>query len=426
MNRLIMNRLAHALTYLGVLFCSALVTLPHRAAAQDWTRYRGPNGQGQSDATTIPDHWTDKDYNWQVKLPGVGQSSPVIWGDKIFLTCADPDATLHVLCLSAKDGKQLWDKKYPSSTYHIHTHNSFASSTPALDKNNVYVAFATPEDYTLLALSHEGREVWKRNLGPFESQHGFATSPIVYEDTVFITDDQDGPKSFLWAINCKNGENKWQIPRDKAKGNQNCSYSTPTIYQPEKGLPELIVNSWGQGMTSVDLRTGKTNWEARVFPLRPIGCPVIAGGLIWGNCGEGSGNNSVFAVKPGDKSGKQPEVVHKYDKSTAPYVTSLVAYKNWVFFWSDKGFATCVEADSGKKVWNERASGPVSGSPIRVQDRLYCITDDGDVVVLAAADKFQKISTVSLGEHSRSTPAVSDGVMYLRTESQLFSLGGKK
>ncbi|HZZ73103.1 MAG TPA: PQQ-binding-like beta-propeller repeat protein [Pirellulales bacterium] len=395
-------------------------------SAQDWTRFRGPNGQGQSDAKTVPDHWTDQDYNWKVKLSGVGHSSPVFWGDRIFLTSATAAGELQIQCLQTTDGQQVWEKSYQQGTFHIHTQNSFASSTPAVDKDHLYVAWATPQEYTLVALSHAGKELWRRNLGPFESQHGFGTSPIVFDNMVIITNDQDGPKSFLIAVDCRTGKNVWQNPREHAKGNQNCSYSTPSIYQPEGGAPQLIVNSWAHGISSLDPKTGKLNWEDRVFPLRPIGCPVIAGGLIWGNCGEGGGKNSVFAVRPGDKNGKPPEVVYKFDKSTAPYVTSLVAYKNWIFFWGDKGIVSCIDMETGKVLYTERACGTCSGSPIRVNDRLYCITADGDVVVLAASDKFEKISTESLGELSRSTPAVSNGVLYLRTESQLFSLGGKR
>ncbi len=404
----------------------SIITFTTSSIAQEWTRFRGPNGQGQSDATTIPDKWTESDYNWKVKLSGKGHSSPVIWGDKIFLTSAEDSGARMVVCLSTKDGSKVWEKKYPAGTSHIHQQNSFASSTPALDKSHVYAAWSTAEEITLVALTHDGKEVWKQNLGPFDSKHGFGTSPMVYEDLVIIANEQEG-KSFLVAVNCKDGKDRWRIPQERAKGDQNTSYSTPTVYQPEKGPAELIVNTWGQGMTSVDPKSGKSNWEVtKMFPLRPIGCPVLAGGLIWGNCGEGGGNNTVFAVKPGTKGGAQPQVAYKFDRSLAPYVPSLVIHGKLVFLLSEKGLASCINAESGEKIYAaERVGGRFSGSPIRVKDRFYAISDEGDVFVLNAGEKYEVISKNPLGELARSTPAVSDGVMYLRTESQLFSLGKK-
>jgi outer membrane protein assembly factor BamB len=394
------------------------------AAAQEWTRFRGPNGAGQSDATTIPEKWTDADYNWTAKLPGVGHSSPVLWDKKIFLTSANPkDGTRIVLCVNAADGSIAWKREFASTTTtQLHLQNSYASSTPALDDQHVYVAWASPEEYTLLALDHDGRDVWKLNLGPFVSQHGFGTSPIVYKDLVIITNDQDG-ESFMIAVKGQDGQTKWKIPRKLFPGKQNASYAAPCIYQPPQGPPQLIVNSWAYGIGSYDPITGQTLWNNPVFPLRPVGSPIITeAGLILGNCGEGAGNNTVIAIRPGP----DPQVVYKIDKNSAPYVPTLLAYGDLVFLWADKGIVTCIDAATGQQHWRERVGGNYAGSPIRVGDRIYCISSEGDVVVLAAADKYQLISKQSLGEPSHATPAVSDGVMYLRTESQLFSLGGKK
>ena len=149
------------------------------AGAQDWTRFRGPNGSGVSDADTVPTRWTDNDYNWKVSLPGIGHSSPVIWGDKIFLISAfDDTATRLVLCLRATDGQIEWQREYTSTPHTKHQLNSFASSTPCVDEERVYVTWTAPEEFTLLALDHEGNEVWRRNLGPFVSQHSGGASPV--------------------------------------------------------------------------------------------------------------------------------------------------------------------------------------------------------------------------------------------------------
>jgi outer membrane protein assembly factor BamB len=170
-----------------VLVLALLAFVPALAGAQEWTRFRGPNGTGVSEATTIPASWTDSDYNWKVKLPGIGHSSPVLWGDKIFLLSADPEkANRFVLCVSAADGKLLWNREYPGEPHHLHVRSSYASCTPAVDAKHVYVAWSDPEHTLLRALDHSGNEVWHVDLGPWVSQHGFGTSPIVYEDLVIL------------------------------------------------------------------------------------------------------------------------------------------------------------------------------------------------------------------------------------------------
>jgi outer membrane protein assembly factor BamB len=156
-------------------------------SAQEWTRFRGPNGSGISEAKTIPATWTEKDFNWKVSLPGRGHCSPVLWGTKVFVTTGDNQAgQFEVLCLGATDGRVLWQKAFPFATYPKHDNNSFASSTPAVDGNRVYVCWSVPNRYTLMALTHEGEKVWEKDLGPFVSQHGNGTSPIIYHDNVIL------------------------------------------------------------------------------------------------------------------------------------------------------------------------------------------------------------------------------------------------
>jgi len=164
-----------------VLLWNAAVT---PVSAQEWTRFRGPNGTGVSAATTnpasaIPTRWTDADYRWKTKLPGKGHSSPVIWGDRLFVLSADAtSARRYVLCLDTVTGKILWRKEYESTTHPLSSLNSYASSTPTVDEHHVYVAWATMDHLILRALSHDGDEVWQRDLGPYVSEHGFGNSPI--------------------------------------------------------------------------------------------------------------------------------------------------------------------------------------------------------------------------------------------------------
>jgi outer membrane protein assembly factor BamB len=401
------------------------------AAAQEWTRFRGPNGTGLSDATSVPTSWTEKDYNWVTELPGMGHSSPVIWGNKIFLTSGDEaTAERYVLCLSTANGKILWKKDYSSKTHTKHKFNTYASATPAVDESHVYVVWSTPEQYTLLALDHQGREVWNRDLGKFISQHSCGTSPIVYEDLVILGNEQDGEmegkeagKSFLIAVDRKTGETRWQVERTSDV----VAYSTPCVYHPEGGKPQLIFNSKAHGISSIDPATGKVNWEiGGLLDKRSCSSSLFADGLFIASCGSGGGGNYLVAAYPGDIGTSNAGQLAYQIKEAAPYVPTPIAVGKLLFLWSDKGIVSCVKAASGETLWHNRVGGNFFGSPICVGDRLYNIADDGSVVVIAASDSFNLLAKIPLGEQSHSTPAVADGTMYLRTVSHLYSIGGKR
>jgi outer membrane protein assembly factor BamB len=397
----------------------AMCCLP--SSAQEWTRFRGPNGTGISDAKGIPSSWTDKDNNWQVALPGIGHSSPVLWGERIFLTSAiDDTAERILLCVNAGDGRILWERRYGSTVHPKHLRNSFATPSPACDSERVYFVWSTPDEYTLVAMDHDGNEKWKHDLGPYTSMHSAGPSPIVYGDLLILGNDQDGESSLL-AFDRVTGTLRWQTPRK----HEFVSYATPCVLTRE-GLPdELIFLSGAHGVSGIDPRSGKTNWELDVFDKRTCASPVLAGGMIWGSCGSGGGGNYVASVQPGTPDGSiQPREVWKITDS-APYVPTMIGKGDLVFLWSDKGVVLCVKASTGQVLWKQRVGGNFSGSPVCVDDRLYCIAEDGEVVVVSASDQYELLARNPLGEDSRSTPAVAGGRMYLRTYSHLISLGGK-
>jgi outer membrane protein assembly factor BamB len=391
--------------------------------AEEWSRFRGPDGTGISDATTVPVQWAEKDYNWKIKLPGVGYSSPVLWGERIFLTCSDAKTALRmILCLNITDGSTVWQRDYPSQVYRHHRDNSFASSTPAVDAEGIYLTWTTPEVITLLALHHNGKEKWRRNLGPFQSMHGSGTSPIVLDDLVVLANDQKG-KAFLIAVDHKTGHTRWQIERRSGL----TPASTPCIYRPAGGLPELIFTSTAHGITSVDPASGRINWEIDdVFLDRCVGSPVCTQDLIIASYGFGSRGTRLVAVRPGSKDKKSmPKVVYDIKKSVPLVPTSLVK-DNLLFLWADDGTVTCVDVTTGKQNWRKRVRDRFYGSPVWIHNRLYCISKKGEVVILDASKTFELLARIPLGEPSYATPAVGNGVMYLRTHSHLISLGGKK
>jgi outer membrane protein assembly factor BamB len=420
---------------LGILWLTSVAC----GQSADWHRFRGPNGTGVSNATTVPVTWTDDDYNWKVRLPGTGHASPVVWRDRIYLTCADQEtAGRCVLCLNTADGSTVWQRDYPLKTYRQHRDNGYATASPAVDEHGVVVTWTTPKEIVLLALAHDGGQRWRRDLGPFVGPHGTGTSPIIVDGLVILANEQEdykllarlmgrgeveGPagESALIAVDRKTGETRWKVPRKTTLA----SYSTPCVRRCNGGSAELIFTGTSHGITAVDVATGKINWQLEdVFEDRCVGSPVTAAGLVIAGYGHGTVGNLCLAARPGSRSGgREPSVAYEIRQSV-PLVPSPLVRGDRLYLWTDRGIVSCLDVSSGRLIWRERVGGNFYGSPICVADRLYCISKEGEVVVLAAGDEFKVLARGALGEPSYSTPAVSGGVMYLRTSSHLYSLGG--
>ncbi len=403
------------------------VAMTSLAWGQEWTRFRGPNGSGISDAKTIPTSWTEKDYHWKTELPASGHSSPVIWNDKIFLTGADDASAERKVFAVSTSGKLLWTQSYTSAVHKRHKLNSFASPTATCDADLVYYSWSAPEELTLLAMTHDGKEKWKRNLGPYVSQHSAGVSPILYENLVVLVNCQDkegGGQSSVVAVDKKTGETVWQLPCESTF----VPYSTPCIRKNSEGKDELILNQSNLGMKAVDPLSGKVVWEIpALINKRSVSSPVItAGGLITITCGSGGGGNFLVAVHPKDAADPMGgTVAYKVDK-VGPYVPTPLAKGDWLFMIADNGIATCVNAKTGDVVWQKRVGGTYYGSMICINDKLYCPTADGEIVVLAASDNYELIARNPLGETMHSTPAVAGGRLYLRTLNHLICIGGEK
>jgi len=410
----------------GLILSSVTVPL----AAQEWSRFRGPNGTGESEATTIPASWTDKDLNWKIELPGIGHSSPVLWGDKIFLLSADPKtAERYVLCINAASGKEIWRRTYPGVSHHLHANSSFASSTPACDANHVYVAWSDPEFTRLMALDHAGNEKWTRNLGDWVSQHGFGSSPMLYGDLVVVNCSQEDSKgtdprlpkeSFIVAVEQSTGNIRWRTERKI----NSASYSVPCVRKNEAGRDELLCCTQAEGIFALDPQTGHQNWMLpTAFTMRTVSSPLMIGGLIFGTTGQGAGGHYVVAMRPGT----EPKLEYEIRKD-APYVPTPVAKGDLLFLFEDRqGHVSCINVPDGKILWTQpRVAKAFFGSPVRAGDKLFCTDIDGTVICLAADKEFKELGRTELKELSRSTPAIAGGRMYVRTVSHLLSVGGKK
>jgi outer membrane protein assembly factor BamB len=404
----------------AVLFALALAA---PAGAQEWTRFRGPNGSGVSEVR-LPVRWAEKDFRWKVKLPGKGHSSPTLWGDKIFITCGDEATGKRiVLCLRADDGKILWVREFPAARHAKHADNSFASATPAADERHVYTCWGSPKDYLVLALDHDGKEVWRADLGPFQAGHGFGASPIVHDDLLIVPNEQDRGSSVV-AFDRLTGKERWRAPRRSKFG-----YATPCVWRPSGRPAELIVSSWDDGISALDPKSGKVTWSLDVFSRghveAAIGSPVVAGDLVLGTAGWLGVKLEVVAVRPYPRPENPPRPVYRINRS-APLVLTPLVKDDLLFVWSDLGVVTCADVRTGKRIWSERIPGSFYGSPVCAGEHLYGVSREGQVVVLAASKEYRLVANNPLGEGSHSTPAVAGGRMYLRTFSHLIALGGDR
>lgn len=404
--------------FLGVysLLCSATTN------AADWPRFRGPNGEGISDAPTVPAEWTEDDYNWVTELPGRGHSSPVLINGLLYVTSCDEGRLIRsLLCLDVRDGSIRWQSDVPFTTYKKHKNNSFASSTPCLDEDHVYTVWQSRESSTLSAYDHAGNKVWTCELGPYLHGQGGASSPIVYGDLVVLANDQKQP-SFLLAVDRKTGRERWKIPRE---GKRAC-YATPCIRQTPKG-DEIIFTHCYEGIIGVNPENGKQNWHIDVFgrsSQRALGSPISTGDLVIATSGAVGGDRQLVAVRaPMSETGVPVQEAWRTTRQT-PHVPTPLVYRDRLFLVSDQGIASCLNAGDGELIWKGRLGGNFFGSPICVNGKIYCVDVDGNVVVFAAADEFQPLGKTALGEASRATPAVADGVLYLRTETRVYAIGG--
>jgi outer membrane protein assembly factor BamB len=405
----------------------------------EWTRFRGPNGSGISGAQSIPVKWTAKEYNWTIELPGDGSSSPVVWKEKLFVTCNDRKKSIRsVVCVNANDGKIHWRQDSPYTSYRMHRDNDFASATPTVDADGVVVVWSMPQQLLMLAVDLEGKELWRRDLGPYVGIHGSASSPIIADGLVILANDQMDPKvmkrflprdasmvpekSFLIAVDRMTGKTRWKIDRRTVLA----GYSTPCVRQTGGDGPELVFSGTAHGMTGVDLATGKINWEIKgILNSRVVGSPQLYQDLVFGSYGSGLSAQRLVAVRAPRKGGvKKPKVAYNVSQSP-PLVPSCLIKDDLLFLWTDSGIVSCLDAATGKRHWRERVGGNYYCSPVWIDGRLYCTSKEGDVVVVAADKTFKLLAKNPLGEKSFAIPAVAHGVMYQRTQTKLFSLGGK-
>jgi outer membrane protein assembly factor BamB len=351
-----------------------------------------------------------------------------VWENSVFLNSStDKGKTRKVIAVDAKTGKLKWQRSYRSKTHKTHRFNSFASSTPALYKNSVYSVWGHSTELLVTAHSHDGKLLWERDLGGVTGGHGFAVSPIVFEDLLIVPNDQEKGGGAHYGLDCKTGEIKWKVPR----ASKRLTYSTPCIFTSPQGKPELIFTNWWLGFTSLEPKTGKQLWELSVFGRphseRAISSPIVADDLVLGVCGFTTLDKHLVAIRPASasKDGKAKEIWRM--EETMPHIPSPLLAQNRLYLWADNGVITCLRPQTGELVWKARVEGVKDtffGSPVLAGNTVFCVSAYGQVVAIADDEEFRQLGTTDLGEVCRSTPALANGDLYLRTGKRLLCIKG--
>ena len=385
--------------------------------AKYWARWRGPSGQGVVTGTGYPDSWSaTENVKWKVPVPGSGNSSPIVWGDRIFLTTAyDSGRRLSVVAFRRSDGMKLWETFAPEGrTSYGHYKNGHASATPATDGQRVYVSFGTRG---LLALDMSGKQVWYRDLGAMDAYHGTAGSPLLYKDRLILYQDQSR-NSFIAAFDTKTGKTLWSTPRDADVG-----WGTPIAVH-VVDHDEIIVNGQLQ-VVAYNPDTGAQLWNCKGSTYEVIPTPVVGYGMVF--CSSGRAGPTL-AIRPGGKGDVTRSHLAWTSPRGSPFVPSPILYGEHLYMVNDmQSVATSFEATTGKVMWQNRLGAArregFSASPVAVDGKVFFTNDEGETFVLKAGPTFELLRTNRIGEGTLATPALVDGRWYIRTDRNLFAIG---
>lgn len=390
--------------------------------AENWPCWRGPRGDGTS-PDTVPLKWdatTGQNIVWKVPIAFGGHSSPIVWGDRIFVTGADEAKARRVLmAFDRVTGKELWNVDVEDAPLEKkHKLNSWASGTPATDGKLVYVTFLDQKQMLVAAYDISGKEVWKVKPGEFASVHGYCSCPVVFENTVIVNGDHDGD-AYIVALDRETGKTIWKTPRE----NRTRSYCTPII-RDIGGRTQMIL-SGSKCVSSYDPRTGSRHWILDGPTEQFVASPVENKGLIF--ITGGFPDKHLIAIDPSGSNviTESSHVKWHHLNKGVSYVPSPVAANDYFFCVADGGVAGCYDAISGDIKWQERLGRHHSGSLVAASGRVYMLDDDGITHVVKAGPKFEVLAANPLGEEAYSSPAISNGQILIRGDKHLFCIGEK-
>ncbi|MCI0744095.1 MAG: PQQ-like beta-propeller repeat protein [Verrucomicrobia subdivision 3 bacterium] len=403
------------------------------AVAANWPAWRGPTGDGIATETNLPLRWsTNENVCWRAPLPDRGNSTPVIWDDRVFVTQAiEKEGRRLLLCFDKASGKLLWESGVTYTDKEpTHETNPYCSASPATDGERVIASFGSAG---LCAYDFAGKELWRRDLGKQHHIWGNAASPVIHGG-LCILNVGPGERTFLVALDKRTGEEKWRVdepgghfgqgkPGDDNRNIWIGSWSTPIIIA-EAGQPRLIM-SFPRRVAALDPASGKEIWTCRGLNPLVYTSPLHADGIV---VAMGGFNGSAFAVKTGG-AGDVTEM-HRlwHHPKTKQRIGSGVISRGHIYVSSDPGVAECFDLRTGKLIWEERLKGTASAntswsSMVLAGDRLYVSNHGGDTFVVAASPTFTAMATNSLGEKIESSIAISDQQLFIRTYKSLWCIG---
>jgi outer membrane protein assembly factor BamB len=398
-----------------------LLLLPALGRAEEWPCWRGPRGDGTSLETGIPIHWSKtENIHWQAVIPGKGHSSPIIWGDRIFLTtCLESDGQRLLLCLGRKDGKLLWQRQVLTAPLEgKHALNSYASATPATDGQHVWVAFLQEPYMQIACYDFDGNRIWMKSPGEFHSRHGFCSSPVLYKDLVILNGDQDAP-AWIVALDKNTGAERWRTDRP----NRTRSYCVPILI--DAAAKKQLVLSGSKCVASYDPDTGKQIWIIDGPTEQFVSSLVFGRGVLFLTAGFPTYH--LMGIRP-DGAGNVTDshVLWHHRLARGDYVPSPIAHGKYFFQVDDDIFASCLEALTGKQMWKKRLGRHHSASPVSAGDYLFFVDDDGSTAVLKAGPTFELVSKNALGEECYASPAIAHGQIFIRTLHNLYCIGNSE
>jgi len=394
------------------------------ASAEDWPGWRGPRGDGTSLEKQVPTRWDGEKADglvWKIAVPGDGHSSPIVFGKRVFVSTAVTETEDRVLlCFDRDSGKELWRRTVVKAPLERkHRENSYASSTPATDGERVFVTFLDGHDAVVAAYDFDGKQLWLVRPGQFKSVHGFSSSPVIFEDKVIINGDHDGD-AWIAAVARKDGATVWKIDRENKKR----SYCTPLI-RDLAGRTQMIL-SGSQSVASYDPRTGARHWiidgPTEQFVASIVYNPRHNMLFVTGGYPE----LHILGVKPDGTGNITDTHIAWRTKRGVSYVPSPISEGDYFVVVSDSGIATCFHAGTGEQQWQERIGPHAHASIVSANGLVYCTTDDGVTTVIKPGPKFETVASNALGEPCYSSPAISEGRIFLRGSKHLFCIAEKR
>ncbi|MBT4864898.1 MAG: PQQ-binding-like beta-propeller repeat protein [Planctomycetaceae bacterium] len=396
--------------------------------AENWPQFRGPGGRGVSHETDIPLKWSNtENIAWKTNIPGEGWSSPVVFGDRVFVTTATQDGvSCHAICIDRKTGRVLWNTEVVQQTPRKkRRENSYASPTPVADDDRVYVVFG---DGSVAALDMDGSVLWTNREIKFYSHHGLGASPILDDGRLIMPFDGSS-----------DGENNrvgWKIPWDKGvvmaydsetggvawrgrRGLSRLAHVTPAVLG--TGKSRRILSNAGDVVQAFDPAGGKLLWSVYSKGEGVTPSLITGGGLIFTSSGFEA--PTIRAIRPGGKGDVTKTHIAWEQKKGVPTLASLLYLEPHLYAITADGVVACFQGKTGELVSQNRVGGKHWASPIYADGHIYFVNEEGLTTVIKASPKFEIVARNNIPEHTQATPAISQGQIFLRTAGKLYCIG---